>query len=165
MRKILCESLSIQTSSKAIISGNVAKSLTTLQDEVRIWMTDPSAFVHGATALVVGGEDTIRKKLYAVQFTRRFETADIVTANMLTPRVLIGTSGCIGAGVDSEDITLVAHVGMPTSLMHFIQEMGRHDRMIQNENENAKNTCHHMNDLKEFGSLNERLYFEDDKEN
>ena len=111
MRKILHESLYINTSSKAIICSNVPKSLTTLQDEVRIWTTDPSSFVCGTTDLVVGDEDTLRKNLYNVQFTRCFETAYILNTNIFTPRVLIDTSGFIGSGVDFEDVTLVACMG------------------------------------------------------
>ena len=60
-------------------------------------MTDPYSFMHGTIALVVGGEDAIRKKLHTVQFTRHFERADVVDTNFFTPRVLIGTSGFIGA--------------------------------------------------------------------
>ena len=82
--------------SKAIICGNIAKYLSALQDDVRIWMTDPKTYMHGVTTLVVGSEDTIRKKLYTVEFTKRFEEKDIVDRDVFTPRILIGTSGCIG---------------------------------------------------------------------
>ena len=119
--KILCKSLSFKTSSKAIVCGNVVKSLGMLQDDARIWMIEPSSFVHGTTSLVFGGEYIILKKHQTVQFTRHFERSDIVDVNSLTPRVLIGASVCISTGVDCVNVTLVASVEMSTSLIHSIQ--------------------------------------------
>jgi hypothetical protein len=162
LKRILHESLSQTIFSKAIICGNVAKSLSSIQDEVRIWMTDPKSYMHGTTVLVVGSEDTIRKKLYTIQFTRRFEANEIEDRTVFTPRVLIGTSGCIGAGVDCNDVHLVARMGMPTSIIHLIQEMGRCGRSTQGEYEMIHNEYHLMFNLKEFVYLNERLFYEDD---
>ena len=134
--------LSCNIKAKAIICGNVAKSLIAIQDEVRLWMTDPSSIIHGTTALVIGSEDTVWKKLYTVQFTSSFSNEEIEDPTVFTPRILIGTSGCIGAGIDCDDISLVARLGMPTSLMHLIQEIGRCGRNMSGEYENILN-CYH----------------------
>ena len=112
--------MSVKISSKAIICENIAKHVGTLQDDVRIWMTDPSSFMHGTSALVVGGGNN-SKKLHDVQLIRFFERAGIVDMNVLTPRVLICTLGRIGAGSDCDDVALVARIGMPTNLIIFFQ--------------------------------------------
>jgi hypothetical protein len=41
------------------------------------------------------------------------------------PRILVATSGCIGAGLDSSDVYTVVRDGFPSSILDFIQEMGR----------------------------------------
>ncbi len=41
------------------------------------------------------------------------------------PRLLIATSGCIGAGLDLSDVHLVVRDGFPSSILDFIQEMER----------------------------------------
>ena len=74
---------------------------------------------------------------------------------------MIGTSGCIGAGIDCDDISLVARLGMPTSLMHLIQEMGRCGRNTSGEYQNILNCYHIIFTLKDFVYLNERLFYED----
>ena len=112
--------LSCNIKAKAIICGNVTKSLIAIQDEVRLWMTDPSSIIHGTTTLVIGSEDTVRKQLHPVEFASSFSNEEIEDPTVFTPHILIGTSGCIGTGIDCDDISLVACLGMPTSLMHLI---------------------------------------------
>ena len=116
--------MSSNIKAKAIICGNVAKSLIAIQDEVRLWMTNPLSIIHGTTALVIGSEDTVRKQLHTVEFTSSFSNEQIEDPAVFTPRILIGTSGCIGACIDCDDISLVARLGIPASLMYLIQEMG-----------------------------------------
>ena len=153
--------MSCNNKAKGIICGNVAKSLIAIQDEVRLWMTNPSSKIHGTTALVIGSEDTVRKQLCTVQFTSSFSNEEIEDPTVFTPRILIGTSGCIGAGIDCDDISLVARLGMPTSLMHLIQEMGRCGRNASGEYENTLNCYHVIFTLKDFFYLNERLFYEE----
>ena len=42
----------------------------------------------------------------------------------LYPRILIATSGSVGAGLDSSKVTRVYRIGCPSTLFDFIQEMG-----------------------------------------
>ena len=41
---------------------------------------------------------------------------------------MLGTSGCIGAGLDCDDVHLVCRIGLATSVLNLIQEMGRCER-------------------------------------
>ena len=49
---------------------------------------------------------------------------EIEDAPKFTPCVLLGSSGCTGTGLDSDDVNLILRLGLPTSAMHLIQEMG-----------------------------------------
>ena len=149
--------------SKAIICGNVASKLVGLEEDVRMWMTSPTDGFSGTTALVVGSEDAIRKQLYTIAFTKKWSTADIEDPSKFTPRVLLGTSGCIGTGLDCDDVTLMVRLGLPTSLLHLIQEMGRCGRK-RNTIDGLATTmnCYHvMFTLNDYVYLTERLYMND----
>ena len=50
------------------------------------------------------------------------------------PRILIATSGSVGAGLDSTAINLVYRIGCPGSVFEFIQEMGRCGRVLVHGN-------------------------------
>ena len=153
---------------KAIICGNVAKKLSTLQDDVRIWMTSPSDGFAGTTVLVVGTEDAIRKQLYTIAFTKKSSTEDIEDSSKFTPRVLLGTSGCIGTGLDSDDVHLMIRLGLPTSTLHLIQEMGRCGRNCHDNNEilDTGTNCYHvMFTIYDYAYLIERLYVNDIEHN
>ena len=68
---------------------------------------------------------------------------------------MLGTPGCIGAGLDCSYVDLVCRVGLPTSIIHFIQEMGRCRRCINNANDNVFTIIFHLND---YVYLIERMY-------
>ena len=148
---------------KAIICGNVAKRLTGLEDDVRILMTSPIDGFPGTTVLVIGSEDSIRKQLYTLAFTKTWSTSEIEDSSIFTPRVLLGTSGCIGTGIDCDDVHLMLRLGLPTSLLHLIQEMGRCGRSINalEDGQSKKNCYHVMFTLQDFVYLTERLYLRD----
>lgn len=149
--------------SKAIICGNVATKLSGLEDDVRMWMTSPTEGYPGTTVLVVGNEDAIRKQLYTIAFTTKWTTHDIEDQKKFTPRVLLGTSGCIGTGLDCDDVHLMVRLGLPTSLLHLIQEMGRCGRKSNYEEGDATplNLYHVMFTLQDYVYLTERLYIRD----
>ena len=150
--------------SKAVICANTAKKVTELQDDVRRWMTCPQEGYVGTTALVVGKEDVVRKLLCTAAFTKLWSTEDIINSSQFTPRVLLGTAGCIGAGLDSDDVHLVQRIGMPTSRLNLIQEMGRCGRKTTGEFINNTNWYHVIYNLKDFVYLNERLFVKDEEE-
>ena len=144
--------------SKAVVCSNTAKKVTELQEDVRHWMTCPTDGYVGTTALVVGKEDVVRKLLYTVAFTKTWSVDDINNSTKFTPRVLLGTAGCIGAGLDNNDVHLVQRVGMPTSRLNLIQEMGRCGRKTNGEYLGIHNCYHVIYNLKDFVYLNERLH-------
>ena len=79
-------------------------------------------------------------------------------------------SGCIGAGLDCDDVHLVCRIGLSTSILNLIQEMGRCGRKVNNtDNEQAlvQDTMTIIFTLSDFVYLNERLYvieIDDNKE-
>ena len=148
--------------SKAVVCSNTAKKVTESQDDVRQWMTCPTDGHVGTTALVVGKEDAVRKLLYTVAFTTTWSVEDINDASKFTPRVLLGTSSCIGAGLDSNDVHLAQRVGLPSSRLNLIQEMGRCGRKTTGEHKDITNCFHVICNMKDFVCLNERLCLSDD---
>jgi hypothetical protein len=126
-------------------------------------MTSPRDGFAGTTVLVVGSEDAIRKQLYTIAFTKKSSIEDIKDTSKFTPRVLLGTSGCIGTGLDGKDVYLVICRGLPTSLLHLIQEMGHCGRnSSMNSGIQSLPNCYHvMFTIHDYVYLTERLYFDD----
>ena len=109
----------------------------------------------------MGSEDAICKQLYALAFTKTWANSEIEDSSKFTPRVLLGTSGCVGTGVDCDDVHLMLRLGMPTSVLHLIQEMGRCGRKRRNALElgGMNDNCYHvMHALQDFVYLTERLH-------
>lgn len=109
--------------------------------------------------LVIGNLETETKFAYTTRFTNTYYGigGDTFTENSLCPRFLLGTPGCIGAGLDCASVNLVCRIGLPSSLIHFIQEMGRCGRSNSNNN-NAFTIAFHLND---YVYLVERMYIID----
>jgi hypothetical protein len=53
----------------------------------------------------------------------------MIDSNKYFPRILITTSGFIGTGLHCSDIYSVIRDGMPTTVLNFVQEMGRCGRV------------------------------------
>ena len=86
---------------------------------------------------MIGNQDTELKYAYTTEFTNtRFINETSYSTEMLCPRYLIGTPGCIGAGLDCDSVSYVKRLGIPASIIDFIQEMGRCGR-----SNNIKNIC------------------------
>ena len=76
--------------------------------------------------LIVGRHQPELKYAYTTSFTNSyFENKDSYLADKLSPRFLVGTSGCIGAGLDCSSVHIVCRSGLPSNIITFIQEMGR----------------------------------------
>ena len=110
--------------SKAIIFSNVAKKVEVMKQKIDEWL-DSTGEIIGDTALVIGDQETELKIAYTTAFTASTTNVDQVNGNAFYPRFLLGTPGCIGAGIDSDMVNLVCRLGMSTSILNFIQEMGR----------------------------------------
>ena len=74
---------------------------------------------------------------------------------------MIGTPGCIGAGLHCMHVNLVCRIGLLLSMIHFIQEMGRCGRDPYSEHENTYTIAFHLHD---YVYLVERLYVVDNNQ-
>ena len=71
---------------------------------------------------------------------------------------LFGTPGCVGAGIDCDDVKLVFRIGFSTSILNFIQELGRCGRSEQNNDNTVKDWMCISFSIQDFVYLNERLF-------
>ena len=154
--------------SKAIVCQNVANTLLEYQDKLMLYMIE-NKYV-GDAIIVEGSIHPELKGALATAFTEHTIDVHSLTYNdhRLYPRILLGTTGCIGAGLDCEHVRLVICNGIPTSIINFIQEIGRCGRnrhCIEQANE-PTDCCVLLFNLKDILYIEERIYrkIEDGKE-
>ena len=110
---------------KAIVITNVANKASQCQESIDSWL-DIENKIKGDTILIIGDQEAELKFAYTSLFTNEDYDARVsATENILRPRILIGTSGCIGAGLDCSNVHYIYRFGNPPSIIDFIQEMGR----------------------------------------
>ena len=109
--------------SKAIICSNSAASLQALQPHIDDWMDSDDDF-KGDTVLVIGDQERELKLAYTVAFTTKLSTEERIDNSIFYPCIMLGTSGCTDAGLDCDDVHLVCRIGLSTSVLNLIQEMG-----------------------------------------
>ena len=118
---------------------------------------DRNVNIKGDTVSVVGSHSPELKQGYTTLFTNTvYESIESYDDNKLCPRFLLGTPGCIGAGLDCVNVTLVSRLGLPTSIIHLIQEMGRCGR--KDSTDSSKNEYCILFQLSDYTYLVERLY-------
>ena len=100
-----------------------------IKDKVDMWLDEESPF-EGDLVLVYGDMHQEVKAEIITAFTSTHPVESDMESNVIYPRILIATSGSVGAGLDSHDINLVYRIGCPSSVFEFIQEMGRCSRII-----------------------------------
>ena len=153
--------------SKAIICSNSATSLQQLQLRLDDWLDTVDDF-KGDTVLVIGDQETELKLAYTVAFTSKLSDRNILDDTVFYPRFMLGTSGCIGAGLDCDDVHLVCRIGLSTSILNLIQETGRCGRKSREEDdvqqEYAQDTMTIIFTLSDFVYLNQRLFIIDTDE-
>lgn len=121
----LALSVKRHVSEKMIVICSTAKKAMEIQTKLDSWI-DNQQNVYGDTILVIGSHDTELKFAYTTHFTNtHFSNNEDYQSDKLSGKILIGTPGCIGAGLDCSDVTVVCRLGLPTSIINFIQEMGR----------------------------------------
>ena len=126
----LVSHLKEMTSHKAIIITNTAKKAIVIQQKVDQWL-DIENIIKGDTVLVIGEQQTELKLAYTSEFTNcQYNETECNDENILKPRILVGTTGCIGAGLDCNDVHYIVRMGIPNSIISFIQEMGRCGRNL-----------------------------------
>ena len=122
---VLVNTLSCDLIKKCIIYTNTAKEADSLQEKVDI-LLDQDLIFEGDTILIKGDLESDMKQVNAEKFTEEVHNLDVlIENNEFYPRVLLATSSCIGAGLDSSAVYSVLRIGFPTSLINMIQEMGR----------------------------------------
>ena len=127
-----------------------------MQQKLDSWL-DKHNDIKGNTVTVIGSHSPELKQGYTTLFTNTvFHSINDYCENTLSPRFLMGTPGCIGAGLDCSSVTLVSRLGLPTSIIHFIQEMGRCGRGAINQN--GLNEYSIVFQMSDYVYLVERLY-------
>ena len=157
VKQILTNLLSSNLDKKIIIYTNAAKKADNIKDEIDSWLNLTSAF-EGDTIMINGDMDSEVKLVSATTFTSETNNPrDKIDKNEFYPRVLIATSSCIGAGLDSSLVYSVVRIGFPTSILDLIQEMGRCGRSRCNDGANPTDDFFLFLSLSDFMYLNERL--------
>ena len=98
--------------------------------------------------IIINGELPSEWKLISSQLFTNVSSnfREHISNNKFVPRILLATSGCIGAGLDSSEVVLVMRDGFPTSMIDFVQEMGRcgRSRATNNEVNRSIHNCFHL---------------------
>ena len=106
--------------------------------------------------MVIGNQDTELKHVFTTEFTNTlYITNEDYSTETLCPRFLIGTPGCIGAGLDCTAVVLVKRLGLPTGIIDFVQELGRCGRDLEKQDQNCYNIIFTLAD---YVYLVERLF-------
>ena len=144
---------------KAIIYLSTAASIDKMKESLDSWVDYDHPF-QGDSVLVFGGQEPELKFGAACAFTKKVkDLMTLISANDFYPRVLIATSGCIGAGLDSDEVHVVLRMGFPCSISDFIQEMGRCGRNQHTNNDHPLVDCYHLiTSLSDYVYLNVRLF-------
>lgn len=143
-------------SNKSIIISSTSALSQDLQKQLDLFL-DRTLDMKGDTVLVVGNLDTELKFSYTTDFTNTsFMSEDQFKEDTLCPRFLIGTPGCIGAGLDCHHVNFVKRMGLPTSIIDMVQEVGRCGRA--NDNNSDPNVYSIIFTLNDYTYLIERLY-------
>ena len=165
VKVILKDLLSSNLDKKVIIYTNTATKAESIKDELDSWLNLTSAF-EGDTIMINGDMESEVKLKSATIFTSHINNArELVDNFKFYPRVLIATSSCIGAGLDSRSVYCVIRIGFPTSILDMIQEMGRCGRTRSNDGSNPSDDLYLFISLNDFVYLNERLYNSTDNNN
>ena len=155
IKEILKRILSGNLSKKVIIYTNTASRAELIKQEIDSWLNLTSSF-EGDTIMINGEMESEVKLISATTFTdEATNPRSIIDNNEFYPRVLIATSSCIGAGLDSSSVFSVIRVRFPTSILDMIQEMGRCGRNRNNDGTEPSDDFFLFLSLQDFVYLNE----------
>ena len=104
---------------KVIIISSTASRAVDVRDKLDYWL-DVKKTIPGDTVVVIGEQETETKFAYTTEFTNTYfgNGGELYSAHKLSPRFLLGTPGCIGAGLDCVFVNLVIRIGLPTRLSY-----------------------------------------------
>ena len=112
----LCSQLGTNYTDKAIIFSSTAKAIESTIEDVDNFINYPDT-IEGDCVLINGDMESSWKNITAREFTASVDNPKtIIESNNHCPRILGATAGCIGAGLDCEDVKLVRVVdtiGLP----------------------------------------------------
>ena len=95
--------------------------------------------IEGDTIIINGDLESEWKLFSSQKFTEITNNPqEHILNNIYYPRILVATSGRIGAGLNSSSVYCVIRDGFPSSILDLIQEMGR-CRHSHNTNSNIVN--------------------------
>jgi hypothetical protein len=110
---------------RLLLAQTLLKKLEDMQYNFDNWLNEVN--IDGDSVLVVGDVEQELKYAYTIAFTdkkNRNDNSNKDNEGTFKPRFLFEMSGCVGAGLGSDEVCLVIRLGMPTSLINLIQEMG-----------------------------------------
>ena len=148
-------------SNKVVIISSTTTRLSKIQSRLDSWL-DLKQTILGNTVLVIGDQETETKFVYTTELMNSYFGlgGKGYSSHKLCPQFLIGTPGCKGAGLDCMSVNLVCRIGLPTSLIHFIQGMGCCRRGSNQSDDNTFSIVVHLNN---YVYLIERLYVIDEQ--
>ena len=119
----------------------------------------------GDTMMMNGDMEIEVKLMSTTTFTSNpSDPRENVDNYVFYPRVLIATSSCIRADLDSSSAHSVVKIGFPTILLDLIQKICRCGRNRINDGKNPTDNHYLFLSLREFMCLNERLHERNDDE-
>ena len=114
--------------SKAIVYSNVSSQVTSMCEKIDTWLDNHDS-IEGDTIIINGELPSEWKFISSELFTKECSNLkEKIKNNEFVPRIILATSGCIGAGLDCSDVVVVMRDGFPTSMVDLIQEMGHCSR-------------------------------------
>jgi len=132
-----------------------------LDNELNIPITEGDnniSNIPGDTLLITGNIEPGLKLSYTDKFTSTSEDSVFDFDNTFTPRILLATASCIGAGLDSDEVYGVIRIGFPESILNFIQEMGRCGRNRDSNQDEPTDTFVLIISLNDYVYMIERIY-------
>ena len=120
IKTVLKSTLSDNLDKKCIVYTHMANCLDQLKIDVEHWL-DSGDGIKG-DSLIIQRDMKSEVKLVSTQmFTKTVCNAEeLVNSNSFYPRILMATSGSIGAGLDSADVYSVVKVGFLTSILEMV---------------------------------------------
>ena len=145
---------------KAIVYCNTASAVEKIRDDLDNWLNEANTGIEGDTIIINGDLESEWKFFSSQKFTETNTNPQTeISNNMYYPRILVATSGCIGAGLDSSSVHCVIRDGFPSSILDFIQEMGRCGRSRDSTAIDINTDSFDINvQLSSFVYMMERIY-------
>ena len=157
VKKHLLHALNSNHKHKCIVHGNAATSLTQIKDSVDNWLDHESPFL-ADTLLITGDVEPELKLACTEEFASPAYDDHINNIDLMSPRILFATATCIGAGLDCSSVFSALRLGLSSSILDFIQEMGRCGRGRQNDGANPTDNFHIAFNINDFMHMHERIH-------